>query len=122
MSCNICLCPILVHPAFLDPEDPGTITQKDHLDPIVEQVCPRKHQHYYRSVIQLERRFEGIVVQNVQHFGLGLFGTSQFLNMGGMAMVMRQEEMLQGRTHNNVTILHLNVLTGNSIIWCMMAV
>jgi hypothetical protein len=62
------------------------------------------------------------VVQNVQHFGLGLFGTSQFLNMGGMAMVMRQEEMLQDRTHNNVTTLHLKVLTGNSIIWCMTAV
>jgi len=123
MSCNICHCPILVHPAFLDPKDPGTITQKDHLDPIVDQVCPPEHhQPYYRSIIQLDRRFEGIVVQNVQHFGLGVFGTSQFINMGGMAVVMRQEEMLHGRTHKNVKFLHLNVLTGVSIILCMRAV
>jgi len=100
MSCNICHCPILVHPDYLEPD---ATTQDDHLDPIVEQVCPPKdHQQYYRSVIQLDRRFEGIVVRNVPHFGLGNFGTTHFRGMGGMSMVMHQEEIINGRTGNNV--------------------
>ena len=94
MSCNICHTPILVDAQFLDPNDMSTVTQTDHLDPIVEQVCPAKtHQPYFKSVIQIDRRFEGVVLRNLVHAGRGLFIGSHWGIMGGMALPLKQEEI-----------------------------
>jgi hypothetical protein len=97
MSCNICHTPILVNPQFLDPDDIKTVTQKDHLDPIVEQVCPSKiHQPYFKSVIQLDRKCEGVVLNGLSHAGRGLFFSSHWKITGGMGLCLKQEDIKDG--------------------------
>lgn len=97
MSCNICHTPILVDEKFLDPDDIATVTQKDHLDPIVEQVCPAKiHQPYYKKVIQLDRRSEGVVLAGLSHAGRGFFLSSHWRIAGGMAQGLKQEDITNG--------------------------
>ena len=97
MSCNVCHTPILVHEKFLNPSDMDNVTQNDHLDPIVQQVCPpNTHQPYFRNVIQIDRRFEGIVFHHLNHAGRGLFLSSHWMITGGMALVLKQEEIKGG--------------------------
>jgi hypothetical protein len=94
MSCNICHAPILVAHQFLDVNKPDSITQTDHLDPIIERVCPAKlHQPYFRNVVQLDRKFEGIVAKGLVHAGRGMFLSSHWKIMGGMALCYQQEEI-----------------------------
>jgi hypothetical protein len=94
MSCNICHCPILVGNQFLNPEQPNSITQRDHLHPIVAKVCPPKiHQKYYKNFVQMDHRFVGIVGEGVEHAGRGLFLSSHWNIAGGMALVQPQEEI-----------------------------
>ena len=94
MSCNICHTPILVDEKFLDHSDSGTITQTDHLQPIVAKVCPpRVHQRYFRDVVQMDRRFQGVVLSGVAHAGRGLFFSSHWKIIGGMALCLKQEEI-----------------------------
>lgn len=97
MSCNICHTPILVSPQFLDPDNIKTVTQKDHLHPIVEQVCPsRIHQPYFKSVIQLNRRSEGVVLNELAHAGRGLFFSTHWQIIGGMGLCHKQEDIKDG--------------------------
>jgi len=97
MSCNICHTPILVNPQFLNPNNIEKVTQKDHLDPIVEQVCPSKiHQPYFKSVIQLDRRSEGVVLNQLAHAGRGLFFSGHWKIAGGMALGLKQEDIKDG--------------------------
>lgn len=94
MSCNICHTPILVDHRYLNVNEPNMITQTDHLDPIVAQVCPTKiHQPYFRKVVQLDRKFEGIVPNGLVHAGRGSFISSHWDIAGGMALYYHQEEM-----------------------------
>jgi hypothetical protein len=70
------------------------VSQEDHLDPIVDQVCPiSSHQTYFRKVVQIDRRFEGVVMQDVQHAGRGVFISNQWKIAGGTAQAIRQEEV-----------------------------
>jgi hypothetical protein len=103
MSCNICHTPILVSKQFLDPNDMETVTQTDHLDPIVQQVCPAKtHQPYFRTVIHLDRRMEGLVGSNPAHCGKGLFLSGFWKIMGGCALALKQEDISDGLSSSSV--------------------
>src|SRR5579862_1858804 len=103
MSCNICHAPILVDKRYLDPRDMDMVSQEDHLDPIVKQVCPPNHQSYFRDVVQLDRRMEGIALQGLVHAGLGLFISSHWEIMGGSANAYKQEELdTEGSTMTSV--------------------
>jgi hypothetical protein len=94
MSCNICHTPILVHSNFLDPRDPGSITQDDHLEPIFSKVCPpASHQQYFKNVVQLDRRLEGVNLNELVHAGRGVFMSTQFRICGGCANIVKQEEV-----------------------------
>ena len=98
MSCNICHAPILVHPRFLDPLRIEMVTQMDHLNPIVDKVCPPgPHQDYFRSMVLFERHIEGILMPDSVHAGRGLFICNPWKITGGVATVVKQEEM-DGRT------------------------
>ena len=103
MACTICRAPILVHEHYLEMR---SVTQVDHLDPIVAKVCPTAHQPYFAKVMQLDRRFEGVVMGNLVHAGRGLFMSRTFEIMGGMANPLTQEEMEDGVTTNNVFPIH----------------
>src|SRR5271156_691734 len=99
MSCNICHTPILVHPHFLDPNDPGSITQTDHLEPIVSTIFPRdprgpdsQNGKYYEKAVMLTRQYEGVVMQKLNHAGRGLFLSSHWQIIGGMALALWQEQ------------------------------
>ena len=93
MSCNICHAPILVDHRYLDPNELNMVSQTDHLDPIVARVCPAKqHQPYFRTVVQLDRKYEGIVLNGLVHAGRGSFISSHWEIVGGMALFYRQEE------------------------------
>ena len=103
MSCNICHAPILVDKRYLNPTEMDMVTQTDHLDPIVKQACPPAHQHYFREVVQLDRRMEGVVMKDVVHAGLGVFLCRQWLIVGGSANAIKQEELDQeGSTMTSV--------------------
>jgi hypothetical protein len=94
MSCNICHTPILVHSNFLDPRDPSSITQDDHLEPIFSKVCPpASHQQYFKNVVQLDRRLEGVKLNELVHAGRGVFMSTQFRICGGCANIVKQEEV-----------------------------
>jgi len=105
MSCNICHTPILVHPYFLDPTDLDSITQTDHLDPIVSTIFPRdprgpgsQNGTYYEQVTMLSRQHEGVALQKVNHAGRGLFLCSEFQILGGVAMALWQEQLEDDHT------------------------
>ena len=103
MSCNICHTPILVHPPFLNAAAMDQVTQTDHLLPIVKEVCPTSHQSYFRNMVQLDRKLEGIVLQDPVHMGRGVFcGTIWKIADGGMANTLFQEEIRDGVTVNCV--------------------
>jgi hypothetical protein len=94
MSCTICHCPILVADKFLDPRDSETITQTDHLQPVVAKVCPpRMHQSYYKRFVQMDPKVPGIVCDGVAHAGRGLFFSTQWNVVGGMAFCSKQEDI-----------------------------
>jgi hypothetical protein len=94
MSCNICHTPILVDRRYLNLNEPNMITQTDHLEPIVGHVCPPKvHQPYFRKVVQLDYKFEGIVAKGLVHAGRGRFISSYWDIVGGMALYYQQEEV-----------------------------
>jgi len=106
MSCNICHAPILVAPQFLNPTRMDRVTQKDHLLPIVNQVCPEKdHQPYFRDVMWLDYKFEGIVGYDTVHAGRGVFISRNWIHLdGGMPTAIYQEETNdQGRTTDCVS-------------------
>jgi hypothetical protein len=93
MSCNICHTPILVDQAFLNPNDLARVTQIDHLDPIVGKVCPTKlHQPYFRNVVHLDRRYEGLMLGDLVHSGRGRFMGRQW-PIRETPLVIVQEEM-----------------------------
>lgn len=97
MSCNICHTPILVDEKFLDPNDLESVTQEDHLLPIVEKVCPaRTHQPYFKNAIQIDRRAEGVVLVGLAHAGRGLFIGSHWKIVGGIALAFKQEDITNG--------------------------
>ena len=116
MSCNICHTPILVHPTFLNPNRMDHVSQEDHLDPIVNQVCPiTSHQAYFRKVVQIDRRFEGVVMQDVQHAGRGVFISNQWKIAGGTAQAIRQEEV-----NNQVTVACVSASECVTLIFSIM--
>ena len=99
MSCNICHTPILVDPDSLVPD---RVTQDDHLEPIVERVCPAKDQEYFRNVVQLDRQMEGVVMDDAIHQGRGVFCSQRWKICGQMANVCFQERVADGITTSNV--------------------
>jgi hypothetical protein len=105
MSCNICHTPILVDRRYLNPIDKGMITQLDHLDPIVARVCPiKEHQPYFRKVVHIDCRHEGIVMPDLVHAGLGVFMSHQWsIIPGGLMIRTCQEDVsLDGVTSKSV--------------------
>ena len=102
MSCNICHTPILVDLRYLTTQ----VTQRDHLEPIVAQVCPQQtHQPYFRKAVQLDRRFQGVVMEDLRHTGLGMFCSMHWNIVGGVAGAVKQEEVDKGVTTNCVLSL-----------------
>jgi hypothetical protein len=86
----------LVNPDFLDARDPASVTQTDHLEPIFSRVCPPAgHQQYFNKKVQLDRRLEGVVLEDLVHAGRGMFMTTQFRICGGCANVVKQEDITQ---------------------------
>jgi hypothetical protein len=83
------------------------LTQTDHLNPILNIVCPSDdHQKYFRSVVQIDRRFEGVVMRDVVHAGKGLFISSPWNILGSMPTGIKQEEIDGGVTVNCVRVPH----------------
>ena len=74
--------------------EPNMITQTDHLQPIVGQACPSKvHQPYFRKVVQLDWKAEGIAAKGLVHAGRGSFISTYWDIIGGMALFYQQEEV-----------------------------
>jgi hypothetical protein len=111
MSCNICHCPILVHHHFLDPQRPELITQDDHLDPIVQKILSEPHREYYASFHGLDLAMEGIVGIGTEHLGRGLFVSSHWPIVGGIATAGSQEDVVDGTTMSSVNAPRVTTLT-----------
>jgi hypothetical protein len=106
MACNICRAPILVNKRYLDPNDMDMVTQADHLNPILKEVCPPSHQSYFRDAVLLDRRMEGVLASDLVHAGLGVFISCQWDIIGGSANAIKQEELDdEGVTKSSVYLM-----------------
>lgn len=88
MSCNICLCPILVSSEFLK-------FQPDQQHPRTKIVCPPDHQAYFSSAVLLDRRVGAVRAQKINHLGMGRFGFTEWeiLPKGSISGFLVQEEV-----------------------------